>query len=51
VVPADNKLYARIVVASAILHALDSMKLAYPKVSDEKVIELQRIKQILLEEE
>lgn len=51
VVPADNKLYARIVVASAILHALDSMKLAYPKVTEENLAELQRIKQILLEEE
>ncbi len=51
VVPADNKLYARIVVAAAILHALNSMKLYYPKVSEEKVAELQRIKQMLLEEE
>jgi PPK2 family polyphosphate:nucleotide phosphotransferase len=51
VVPADNKHYARIVVASAILHALDSMKLAYPKVSEEKVAELQLIKQDLLAEE
>jgi hypothetical protein len=51
VVPADNKHYARIVVASAILHALDTMKLAYPKVSEEKVAELQLIKQELLAEE
>ena len=51
VVPADNKLYARVVVAAAILHALDSMKLHYPRVSEEKVAELQRIKQQLLEEE
>jgi polyphosphate kinase 2 (PPK2 family) len=51
IVPADNKLYARVVVAAAILHALDSMKLAYPKVSDEKIAELQRIKQSLLAEE
>jgi PPK2 family polyphosphate:nucleotide phosphotransferase len=51
VVPADNKHYARIVVAAAIIHALDSMKLAYPKVSEEKVAELQLIKQELLSEE
>ncbi len=51
VVPADNKHYARIVVASAILHALDSMKLAYPKVSEAKVAELQRIKLELEAEE
>ena len=50
VVPADNKPYARIVVAAAILHALDSMKLEYPKVSDDQQLELQRLKQELLEE-
>ena len=37
VVPADNKSYARIVIASAIINALDDMDLAYPKVSDEKI--------------
>ena len=51
VVPADNKHYARIVVASAILHALDSMKLEYPKLSEEQVVELQRLRQELLGEE
>jgi PPK2 family polyphosphate:nucleotide phosphotransferase len=51
VVPADNKHYARIVVAAAILHALDSMELAYPTVSKEQVAELQRLKQVLLAEE
>ncbi len=51
VVPADNKHYARIVVASAILHALDSMKLDYPKVSEEQVVELQRLRQELLNED
>ena len=50
VVPADNKPYARVVVASAILHALDSMKLAYPEVGPEQVAELQRLKQELLME-
>lgn len=44
VVPADNKPYARIVVAAAILNALDSMDLAYPKISKEQVAELQRLK-------
>ena len=51
VVPADNKHYARIVVASAILHALDSMNLAYPTVGRDQVAELQRLKQELLAEE
>lgn len=50
VVPADNKSYARIVVASAIITALDSMKLAYPEVSPEQLVELQRIKEELLAE-
>jgi PPK2 family polyphosphate:nucleotide phosphotransferase len=50
VVPADNKPYARMVIASAILHALDSMKLEYPTVSEEQRIELLRIKQELIAE-
>lgn len=51
VVPADNKHYARIVVAAAILHALDSMELAYPTVGKEQVAELLRLKQELLAED
>jgi PPK2 family polyphosphate:nucleotide phosphotransferase len=50
VVPADNKSYARIVVASAIIDALDKMKLEYPKVSKEKIAELQEVKKALLAE-
>lgn len=50
VVPADNKGFARIVVASAIINAMDSMKLAYPKISEEQVAELQRLKVELLAE-
>jgi PPK2 family polyphosphate:nucleotide phosphotransferase len=50
VVPADNKSYARIVVASAIIDALASMKLEYPKVSQEKIAELNEIKKALLAE-
>ena len=50
VVPADNKSYARIAVASAIIHALDQMKLEYPKVNKEKIAELQEIKKALLAE-
>jgi PPK2 family polyphosphate:nucleotide phosphotransferase len=50
VVPADNKPFARIVVAAAILHALDSMNLAYPNVGEAQVLELQRLKQELLAE-
>ncbi len=50
VVPADNKPYARIIVAAAVLHALESMNLAYPRVSEEQVAELQKLKMILLDE-
>jgi polyphosphate kinase 2 (PPK2 family) len=50
VIPADNKSYARIAVASAIIHALDQMDLEYPKVSEEKIAELQEIKKSLLAE-
>jgi len=35
-------------VASAIIHALDRMNLEYPKVSEEKIAELQEIKKQLL---
>jgi PPK2 family polyphosphate:nucleotide phosphotransferase len=51
VIPADNKSYARIAVASAIITALDEMDLEYPKVSAEKIAELQAVKQALLDEE
>jgi PPK2 family polyphosphate:nucleotide phosphotransferase len=40
VVPADNKWYTRVVVASAVVEALDSLNLKYPKVSKEKEKEL-----------
>ena len=48
VIPADNKSYARIAVASAIIEALDDIRLEYPKVSEEKIAELQEIKKQLL---
>jgi hypothetical protein len=50
VVPADNKSYARIVIASAVINALDEMGLEYPSVSREKAAELQAIKKALLAE-
>ena len=50
VVPADSKPYARIVIASAIINALDEMGLEYPKVSKEKIAELHAIKETLLAE-
>jgi PPK2 family polyphosphate:nucleotide phosphotransferase len=50
IVPADDKPYARVIVASAIISALDSMKLAYPHVGEDQLAELQRLKQDLLAE-
>lgn len=50
VVPADDKAYARIVVASAVINTLDSLGLEYPKVSKEKLAELEQIKQELMNE-
>jgi polyphosphate kinase 2 (PPK2 family) len=40
VVPADNKWFSRLVVAAGIIEALDGLKLAYPKVDEEKRKEL-----------
>ena len=37
VVPADNKWYTRMVVAAAIVDALEELKLSYPKISGEQL--------------
>jgi PPK2 family polyphosphate:nucleotide phosphotransferase len=50
VVPADNKSFSRIVVASAVINTLDSLGLEYPKVGKEKVAELEEVKKQLLAE-
>jgi hypothetical protein len=50
IVPADNKAFSRVVVASAIIHTLDSLGLEYPKVSAEKLDELNKIKKDLMSE-
>jgi PPK2 family polyphosphate:nucleotide phosphotransferase len=47
VVPADNKWFARIVVASAVIDALDSLDLKYPKADDRKLKELAAAKRAL----
>jgi PPK2 family polyphosphate:nucleotide phosphotransferase len=48
VVPADNKWFTRIVVAAAVIEALDALDLRYPKLSKEKLKELAAAKQVLL---
>jgi PPK2 family polyphosphate:nucleotide phosphotransferase len=47
VVPADNKWFTRIVVASAVIEALDSLNLKYPDVGKDKLAELARVKKAL----
>jgi polyphosphate kinase 2 (PPK2 family) len=50
VVPADNKWYTRIVVASAVVDALASLDLHYPKVGKAQRAELARARKALLAE-
>ncbi|MBI3475755.1 MAG: polyphosphate kinase 2 family protein [Acidobacteria bacterium] len=50
VVPADNKWFTRLVVGAAVVDALKSMKLAYPKISGEQKIELDAARKELLAE-
>jgi PPK2 family polyphosphate:nucleotide phosphotransferase len=51
VIPADNKSYARIAVASAIMHALDEMDLTYPSLSQEEQGKLQEMRDLLINED
>ncbi len=48
VVPADNKWFTRVVVASAVIEALSSLDLAYPEVDESKLKELSAAKKKLL---
>jgi PPK2 family polyphosphate:nucleotide phosphotransferase len=48
VVPADNKWFTRLVISTVVVDTLESLDLAYPKVSDEKRKELQAAKTSLL---
>jgi PPK2 family polyphosphate:nucleotide phosphotransferase len=50
VVPADNKWYTRLIVACAIVHALDELKLAFPEVDAAKKKELEQVRDALLAE-
>jgi PPK2 family polyphosphate:nucleotide phosphotransferase len=48
IVPADNKWFARVVVAASIIEALDGLNLSYPKVSKAQRKELAAAKRALL---
>jgi PPK2 family polyphosphate:nucleotide phosphotransferase len=50
VIPADNKWYGRIVIASAIIDALSGLDLKFPDVDKEKKKELEAIRDALLKE-
>jgi polyphosphate kinase 2 (PPK2 family) len=47
VVPADNKWFTRLVVAAAIVAALEELDLAYPRVGPEKRRELARVRRAI----
>jgi polyphosphate kinase 2 (PPK2 family) len=47
VVPADNKWFTRLVVVGAIVHALEAMDLAFPKIDATKRKELEQARELL----
>lgn len=47
VVPADNKWFTRLVVAGAVVEAMEKLDLAYPKVEGDALKELQAVKKAL----
>jgi PPK2 family polyphosphate:nucleotide phosphotransferase len=50
VVPADNKWFARLIVAEAIVEAMEGLKLEFPKVEGPALKELQKVRRALLAE-
>ena len=50
VVPADNKWFTRLLVAAAIVEAVEKLDLAYPRVDAEKIKELQTARAALSRE-
>ena len=44
VVPADNKRFARLVIAEAMAEAMESLKLEFPKVEGTTLKELERVR-------
>jgi PPK2 family polyphosphate:nucleotide phosphotransferase len=48
VVPADNKWFTRVVVASAVIKTLASLRLSYPKVNEAKLKDLDAARQTLM---
>jgi PPK2 family polyphosphate:nucleotide phosphotransferase len=50
VMPADNRWFTRLVVAAAIVEAVEDLNLSYPRVSQQKMKELQSIRAVLASE-
>jgi polyphosphate kinase 2 (PPK2 family) len=50
VVPADNKWFTRLVVAAAVVQALEELDLSYPRISRQKRKELRAIRTMLAHE-
>ena len=48
VVPADNKWFTRVVVASAVIETLAGLNLAYPRVDDAKLAEIAKARKALM---
>ena len=48
VVPADNKWFTRLVISTVLVDTLESLKLSYPKVDEQKRQELEAAKKVLL---
>jgi hypothetical protein len=49
-VPADHKWFARVVIGSTIVSALDRLDLQFPKVDKAELSEFKKVRQALLEE-
>ena len=50
VVPADHKWFTRVVVAEALVHALEKLKLSYPQVDRKKRKDLKKARAVLMRE-
>ena len=48
VVPADNKWFARLVIAEAVIEAMERLKLEYPKVEGKALKALEQVRGALI---
>ena len=51
IVPADHKWFARVVIGSTIVSALEKLDLHFPKVDKAELSEFKQVRQALLDEE